>query len=180
MELKNFSNQFPDIKIIDFSSFNDARGEFLKIYESKKLNEHISKIDEFYFSTSKKNVIRGIHYQKHPHVLTKLVFCKSGEILDFFIDLRKDSSTYGEFGSMYLSEKNKQAILIPSGFGHGFASLKENTTILYLQEGIYNPEYEYGINPFSFDFQWGIDEPIVSKKDLELPNFSTNDERFVI
>ena len=103
------------------------------------------------------NVIRGIHYQKHPHVLTKLVFCKSGEILDFFIDLRKDSSTYGEFGSMYLSEKNKQAILIPYGFGHGCASLKENTTILYLQEGIYNPEYEYGINPFSFDFQWGID-----------------------
>lgn len=180
MDIKNFSNQFPDIKLLDFSGFNDERGEFLKIYESKKLNDFIPNIDEFYFSTSKKNVIRGIHYQKEPHVLTKIVFCKNGEILDFFIDLRKGSKTFGEFDSVYLSDKKKQAILIPSGFGHGFASLKENTTILYLQKGIYSPKYEYGINPLSLNFDWGVSEPIISKKDYDLPDFSTNDERFVI
>ena len=97
-------NKFEDVKIIKSSKIQDQRGYFLKNF-NKELNEIIKfQIDEVYYSKNIQNVIRGIHYQRKKSELTKIIKCVDGEILDFFIDLRKMSPTYGQFDSIIICE----------------------------------------------------------------------------
>lgn len=173
-------NIFSDIKVINNDVYKDNRGYFKKLY-STELNEYLNfEIDEVYFSKNKKNVVRGIHYQNKTNGLAKIVKCVSGQILDFFIDLRKESSSYGQHSSKIISEENSLSILVPYGFGHGFSVLSEEATVLYLQDGSYKPEAELGINPLSIDFDWRVSKPIVSDRDLNLPNFLEGDKQFYL
>ena len=177
---ENFSDKFKDIKKVNFHTYQDLRGIFFKIHESKELGTVMPKIDEVYLSSSKKNVIRGIHFQKSPHQLSKLVTCISGRIMDLFIDLRKNSKYFGCFEMVELSESDKFSLLIPEGFGHGFSVLSDSATLLYCQSGSYERNYEGGINPLSLSADWCIDQPIISERDSELPIFNNKDERFFL
>lgn len=177
---ENFSDKFQDIKKVNFHSYQDLRGSFLKIHESKELETVMPKIDEVYLSNSKKNVIRGIHFQKTPHQLSKLVTCISGKIMDLFIDLRKNSKYFGCFEMIELSESDKFSLLIPEGFGHGFSVLSDSATLLYCQTGSYERNYEDGIHPLSLDTDWCVDEAIISERDSKLPIFNNKDERFFL
>ena len=123
-------------------------------------------------------MIRGIHFQKNPHILGKIINCIHGEILDFFIDLRKDSETYGKFSSELLSEENNISLLVPEGFGHGFSVISETATVLYLQSGNYSQDHESGINPLSLDFDWHVDNPTISERDLSHNNFDIDNNDF--
>ena len=89
--------------------------------------------------------------------------------LDVVIDLRKDSDTFGEIDEFKLTKK-EGSIYIPEGFGHGFSVLSETATILYIQDGEYKSEYEIGVNPLSLDYDWQVEDPIVSDKDSNLPS----------
>lgn len=181
MEFDKQKNEtFPDIKIFKNALREDNRGYFKKVY-SKEFSESLSfKVNEVYFSKNKKDVVRGIHYQNKDAGLAKIIKCVSGEILDFFIDLRLGSSTYGQYSSQIISEKNCLSILIPYGFGHGFSVLSEEATVLYIQDGDYNPEAELGINPLSIEFDWLVKKPIVSDRDLNLPNFVKENKQFYL
>lgn len=165
-------NKFHDLKIIKSSKIKDSRGYFLKNF-NKELNKIINfQIDEVYYSKNIQNVIRGIHYQRKKSELAKIIKCVDGEILDFFIDLRKKSPTYGKFDSIIISEENNLSIFIPYGFGHGFSVLSKEATVLYLQQGNHDKSEEETINPLSIDFDWKVSNPILSEKDRNAEEFT--------
>ena len=91
------------------------------------------------FSKSKKNVIRGLHFQKNPKAQAKLVTAVSGEIFDVVVDLRKNSSTFGKWVGEILSEINHKSIYVPKGFAHGFCVLSEGATVMYKINQEYSP-----------------------------------------
>jgi dTDP-4-dehydrorhamnose 3,5-epimerase len=178
LHIENYSEKFSDVKKIYFHNHNDVRGSFIKVYENKEFQKVMPTVDEIYLSTSQKNVIRGIHFQSTPHQLTKVITCLSGSIVDLFIDLRKNSDTYGSFEILKLSESDEFSILIPKGFGHGFSVTTDSATLLYYQQGCYDIKFEGGIHPLSLDVDWGISESIISERDSKLPAFEQLDEKF--
>lgn len=169
MKIENFSEKFNEVKIIRFDNFPDNRGDLNKIYIKEISKEIMPNVDEVYFSRSKKNVLRGLHSQKKPKEIEKIVICIIGEILDIFIDLRKGSKTFGEYESYSLSENINEGLFIPKGFGHGYKAKSNNSTVLYLQSGNYDPKFEIGINPLSVYKEQVSEDLTVSNRDSKLP-----------
>lgn len=172
MHIENFSVEFPDVKVCSGVFFEDKRGFLKKTMFGENLNELINPIREVIISNSERNVIRGMHYQKRPDELIKLISCSSGSILDVFININKKSKNYGKYGSIELSEKDSISLLIPPNYAHGYLVRSKTASVVYLQSGDYNPETEDGINPLGFGFNWGVKTPIISKKDLGLNNLN--------
>src|ERR1700753_1370829 len=114
--------------LLTLPSSADNRGAFVKTFHDTLLkNAGIDfTLRESYFSLSKKDVIRGMHFQLPPHQHSKIVFCPQGAILDVIVDLRKDSATYGHHCATELSGENHKAYFIPEGFAHGFKSLTDD------------------------------------------------------
>lgn len=158
--------------IIDFNKYADYRGIFNKTfyYDFFKKNNLPVEFKEEYYSISNKNVIRGMHFQLPPHQHSKIVCCIFGKIIDVVIDLRKKSSTYGEYDSFTL-EEGKSMVYIPEGFAHGFLSLTKNAIVTYKATSMYNSSSDTGIKWNSFGFDWNIDKPILSERDNSFKNF---------
>ena len=164
------------IKLIEGLVFHDERGAFIKTFSDcsfKNLGITTS-IKEFFYSISKKNVIRGMHFQVPPHEHDKLVFVVKGKIIDVVLDLRVNSKTYGLFEVFRLHENDGKVIYIPKGFAHGFRALEDNTIVAYLTSKEHSPEFDSGIRWDSFGYDWELDneEVIVSKKDSLLTPFN--------
>ena len=158
------------------NSFNaiDDRGLFVKTFNKNIFNELEMdfEIRESYFSISKNNVIRGMHFQLPPHDHDKLVYVPKGAILDVVVDLRKNSLTYQKYISVELSDQNKKSIFIPKGLAHGFKSLADDTITVYNVSSEYCTPADEGIAYNSFGFDWQIEEPIISRRDKEFQEFS--------
>jgi dTDP-4-dehydrorhamnose 3,5-epimerase len=154
--------------LITLDAFEDNRGSFVKTFAETPLKEAgISfTLRESYFSLSKKDVIRGMHFQTPPHQHSKIVFCPQGAILDVIIDLRKTSPTYGQYFAQELSAANHKAYYIPEGFAHGFKSLTDDAMTYYLVSSEYSREHDTGIRYDSIGFDWEVKEPIISPRDL--------------
>jgi dTDP-4-dehydrorhamnose 3,5-epimerase len=163
-----------DVFIINNFNVNDERGIFVKTFNKNIFNElNLNfEIRESYFSISKKDVIRGMHFQLPPYDHDKLVFVPKGAIIDVVVDLRKKSPTYGKYISVELSEKNKKSLIIPKGLAHGFKSLFDETITVYGVSTEYDPNSDYGIHYNSFGFDWKSKHPLVSTKDSALIGFS--------
>lgn len=158
----------PPAQLITLPSFDDERGNFTKTFHDTLLKEkgiHFC-LKESYFSISKKDVIRGMHFQTPPHQHAKIVFCPKGAILDVIIDLRKASSTYGGYVATVLSETNHLAYYIPEGFAHGFKALTDDAITYYLVSSEYSKEHDSGILYNSFGLDWELKNPILSERDL--------------
>lgn len=160
--------------IITLPSFEDNRGNFTKAFQHSFFqSEGIDfSLKESYFSNSKKDVIRGMHFQTPPHHHSKIVYCPYGNILDVIIDLRKESSTYGQYAATELSAENHLAYYIPEGFAHGFKALTENAMTYYLVSSEHNKEHDTGIHYDSFGFDWQCPHPVISDRDLSFPTLS--------
>ena len=167
-----------NVKIVENLNKIDNRGSFLKFYSNEIKENFNIDVTEVFYSKNKQNVIRGVHFQRPPGDLAKIIKCIDGLILDFFIDLRKDSETFGKFSSIELSSENNLSLYIPKGFGHGFSVLSQTATVLYLQSGEYNTVLEGGINPLSIDFNWRVENPIISERDSSHPNFQLDNNIF--
>lgn len=167
-------------KIITLPSFDDARGNFTKTFHDTILKENDIDfiLKESYFSISKKDVIRGMHFQTPPHQHAKIVFCPQGAILDVIIDLRKSSPTYGQHFAQELSDKNHKAYYIPEGFAHGFKSLTEDAVTYYLVSSEYSKEHDTGIRYDSFGFDWEVKNPVISERDLSFVTFGRFESPF--
>lgn len=154
--------------VIDMPAFYDDRGGFVKTFHETTLAEQgiLFELKESYFSVSKKDVIRGMHFQTPPHQHAKIVFCPQGAILDVVIDLRAASPTYGQYYTQELSAENHKAYYIPEGFAHGFKSLTDDAITYYLVSSEYSKEHDTGILYNSFGFDWGVDNPVISARDL--------------
>jgi dTDP-4-dehydrorhamnose 3,5-epimerase len=170
-----------DLILITPNIFEDNRGYFLESYNNKKLGSVINvNFVQDNESLSQKDVLRGLHFQNPPFAQAKLIRVIKGSILDVAVDLRKKSPTYGEHFKHVLNEKNKQQLYIPEGFAHGFLCLENNTILNYKCSNYYNPESEKSIlwNDPDLNIDWGIEKPILAKKDTLAENFSTFDNPF--
>lgn len=163
-----------DVILIKPKIFGDNRGFFMESY--KKSDFFANGIDvEFNqdnHSKSTKGVLRGLHYQQSPYEQAKIVRCSRGRIYDVAVDIRPESSTFGQYVKVELSEDNKQMLYIPARFAHGFVALSDEVELLYKASGEYNPQADRGIlwNDPDINIDWGIDfEPILSDKDQKQP-----------
>jgi len=167
----------PGLKIITPKVFEDARGYFYESYNEKKLLENGIDITFRQDNQSKSGygVIRGLHFQNPPHAQTKLVRVLEGAIYDVAVDIRKDSSTFGQWLGIELTADNKKQLLIPHGFAHGFSVLSDTAVVLYKCDNLYEPSSEGGIifNDPNLNINWQIlaDKQKVSDKDVNLPGF---------
>ena len=156
------------VYIIDNFVAKDERGTFVKTFNQQgfKDNGLDFEIRESYFSISKKDVIRGMHFQMPPHDHQKLVYVAQGSIIDVIVDLRENSKTYKKSISVELSEENTRSVFIPKGFAHGFKSLEDNTITIYNVSSEYNSNFDAGLSYDSFGFDWKVESPIISSRDL--------------
>jgi len=156
----------PGVLFIENFINKDDRGVFIKPFTSSiyKNNNLYFEIKEIYFSISKKNVIRGMHFQKPPMDCSKLIFITRGKIIDVLLDLRESSPTYKQYIDLTIDSSNN-AILIPPGIAHGFLSLENETTVIYNQSKPYSNNHDEGILWDSFGYNWDVENPIISDRD---------------
>jgi len=174
--MKFTSLPIPGLILIESPLFTDERGIFLETFQREKF--HQAGIDSEFvqdnISVSHRGVLRGLHYQRPPHAQGKLVRVLHGAAFDVVVDIRKNSPTYGQHFRIELNEENMLMLWIPPGFAHGFATLQDETVFTYKVTGYYNRESESGIryNDPALKIDWGITDPILSAKDMELPLFA--------
>ena len=162
--------------------FGDDRGYFFESWSKQSFAKVGLSLDfvQDNQSLSGKGVLRGLHFQNPPYAQGKLVRVIKGAVLDISVDIRKDSSTYGQHFSVELSETNKTIVWIPAGFAHGFATLKDNTIFTYKCTGAYNKESEGALlwNDKDLNINWEANDPLVSAKDLVAGNFKDFASKF--
>ncbi len=161
--------------IVEPKVFGDHRGYFMETYQADAFAEGgiTATFVQDNQSKSKKGVLRGLHYQK-TFPQAKLVRVIKGEVFDVAVDLRPDSTTYGKWVGVVLSEENKRQFFVPKGFAHGFLVLSDEAEFCYKCDDFYHPEDEGGLlwNDPSIGIQWPIGEditPLLSEKDKVHP-----------
>jgi len=154
-----------DAYLINYFSVKDKRGGFSKYFEKDCFNELglDFRVSECFTSISSKNVIRGLHFQTN-HPQAKIVSVIKGRVFDVMVDLRNNSPTYKKWIGCELNETNHKAFYIPRGFAHGFASLEDDTIVMYLCDGKYDSETDSGIR--YDDPEIGIMWPILERDSI--------------
>ena len=175
--------EIKDLLLIQPRIFEDDRGFFYESFNETKYKEILGAEIQFVqdnISVSKKNVLRGLHFQKPPFAQGKLVTVLRGSVMDVAVDLRKESATYGQYQLVELTENNKLQFWIPPGFAHGFCSLEDDTIFSYKCSNNYSPQHEETImwNDPDLYIDWKIINPIVSDKDKIGKYFNTFDSPF--
>ena len=149
-------------------AFSDNRGSFFETWHKDDFAYVGLDVDfkQTSHSISKKNVLRGLHYQTLKAPMGKLVRCSRGQVLDVVVDLRTESPTFGDWFSIELNEENQLQLWIPVGFAHGFLALS-NADVQYHQTGLYTPQAERTLiwNDPDIGIEWPIDSPVLSEKD---------------
>ena len=151
----------------------------LKVYDQKFFGEDglpFDKVVQCNRRMSSKGTIRGLHYQLDPFCQAKIVEVIQGKAIDVVVDCRTNSSSFGKYTSVVLDPKEANQLFVPRGFAHGFIALEDNTVFQYLVDNKYAPKYEDGITwddpeleiPWDSMFkEYGIEEPLLSEKDLK-------------
>lgn len=158
--------------------FGDARGSFAEWFRVDAIEATTGlRFDAVQgnISRSSRGVVRGIHYADVPPGQGKYVMPVTGSIIDYVVDIRVGSPTYGEWVSETLDSARHDAILIEPGLGHAFVALEDDTTVSYLVTDIFRPEREHGINPLDPEIGLvfpGDVELILSDKDTAAPGLA--------
>ena len=175
MKLKK--TKFKGLKVIKLKRNNDKRGYLAETYNKKIVGGKDLIFD--YKVISKKNIFRGFHFQ-YKFQQVKLISVLKGKILDCVIDLRKNSKTFGETYKIILSKNNNLSLYVPSGFAHSYLTLEKENIVYYKLSNYYSPKYESGIlwNDKNLNITLPIKNPIISKKDKNLPSFNNFLKRF--
>ena len=174
--MKIIKTKFKGLIIIKQSNFTDKRGNLRVTFIKKKIQK---KFIFDYCTTSKKNVLRGFHFQS-KFKQSKFVNVIKGKILDVVIDLRKNSKTFGKTFKIILSQKNALSLYIPAGFAHAYYSYDKENIIYYKLDNYYAPKYENGIifNDKKFKIGWPRKNMLISKKDKNQPSFDNFLKKF--
>lgn len=171
-----------DVYIIDVKTFGDNRGYFMETYKESDFKEaglYYNFVQDNQ-SSSRKGVLRGLHFQK-AHPQAKLVRVIKGEVFDVAVDLRKGSETYGQWVGVLLSEENHRQFMIPRGFAHGFVVVSDYAEFAYKCDELYHPEDEGGImwNDPAIGIDWpDVGEIILSEKDKVHPSLAESKIEF--
>jgi dTDP-4-dehydrorhamnose 3,5-epimerase len=149
----------------------DGRGSFTKVFHAEQFKSviwYVPSFKESFYTSSHKDVIRGMHFQLPPSDLDKLVYVSSGSIRDVVLDLHANTETYGKYIAEELSVENHFALFIPKWFAHWFVSLSDNAVVHYITSEVYDPTCDTGICWDSFGYDWWIESLIISEKDIWL------------
>ncbi len=164
--------------LIELEKRGDDRGFFARVFCQKEFEGHglASTFVQVNNSLSgPKGTLRGMHYQLAPRAETKLVRCIQGAFWDVILDLRPDSHTFGQWYGAELTASNRRMMYVPKGFAHGFITLTDDAESFYLVDEFYSPEHERGVrwNDPKFSIEWPIEPRIISDKDRNHPDFSS-------
>ena len=161
--------KIPDILLIEPEVYKDARGYFLVLHNKEQLKKQKLNTNFVQDSlvSSKKGVIRGLHYQIAPYQQSKIVSVLDGEIFDVLVDFRKKSKTYLKWISINLSSKNKKQVFIPEGFLHGYQVKSKSALVHYKISRKYSVTHERVIkfDDKKLNIIWPIKNVIVSNRD---------------
>jgi dTDP-4-dehydrorhamnose 3,5-epimerase len=166
---------------VDIDFFSDDRGFFIESWHQRDFAEaglDLTFVQEGH-SRSGRNVLRGLHYQDMTAPMGKLLRCTVGAIFDVAVDLRMESSTFGQWFGIELSAENKTQLYVPEGFAHGFATVSEVAEVQYKQTGFYTPSSEGTVswNDPAIAVAWPISDPILSARDqngMSLQEYRSN------
>lgn len=166
------------VKLITLKPIEDERGFFSRNYDveiAKKLGFHRDWVQENLSFSKDKGTLRGLHYQKMPHTETKFVRVITGSVFDVFLDIRKDSPTFGKWGSYTLLSNKHEWLYLPKGIAHGMITLEDNMIMLYKVDSCFNPESDSQIkwNDPDLKIKWPIKPNIISEKDQNAKSFKT-------
>lgn len=150
----------------------DARGHFFEPYNERRfrsatgIDVHFVQDNE---SGSHTGVVRGLHFQAHPHGQAKLVRVVRGAVLDVIVDIRPESPTFGRHFSVVLDDRDRLMLYVPVGFAHGFATLLDGTIFAYKCSAYYEPSSERTIlwNDPALGIDWRVTDPVLSDKDRQ-------------
>ena len=175
--MKVTNTKISAVKILEPTLFEDERGYFFQSFNKKEFDEILGFEVNFVqdnHSKSKKNVLRGLHYQMPPYSQGKLIRIIKGEVYDVAVDIRKSSPTFGFWVAEKLSSENRKQLWIPNGFAHGFLTLSETAEMIYKTTDYYMPQSERSIrwNDPDLNIKWlSKGKFILSKKDQNSPSF---------
>ncbi|MBK7638162.1 MAG: dTDP-4-dehydrorhamnose 3,5-epimerase [Saprospiraceae bacterium] len=168
---------FQGVWVFEPRVWNDQRGYFVETYNASGLPDELQDISfvQDNEAASVRGVLRGLHYQLPPHAQSKLVRVVQGEVLDVIVDLRKESSTFGQHLSVILNDIQKKQLFVPKGFAHGYVVLSPTAIFAYKCDAFYNFSAEAGIKyddpVLGIDWLLPAEECLVSDKDRILPTF---------
>jgi dTDP-4-dehydrorhamnose 3,5-epimerase len=162
----------------------DDRGAFLEWFKDPVFAAavgHRLDLVQANCSVSAHGVLRGIHFADVPPSQAKYVTCVKGAVLDVIVDIRVGSPTFGQWTSVRLDDRDRRAVYLSEGLGHGFASLEDGSTVVYLCSEGYNPEREHEVHPLdpAIGIDWGLGDtpPELSAKDAAAPSLAEAAER---
>lgn len=165
----------PDVLLITPKRHGDARGWFSETWSQKALAGTAADtafVQDNQAYSSRKGIIRGLHFQKGATAQGKLIRALNGSIFDVVVDLRQGSPTYGQAVSAELTAEGGEQLWVPRGFAHGYCTLTEECEIFYKVDNLYAPTEEGGViwNDPDLGIEWPLDgEPLLSEKDTKLP-----------
>jgi len=173
---------------IKLKPLGDERGFFMRTYDELLFSEaglNNKWVQENHSRSTRKGIIRGFHLQLPPFSETKLIRAIKGEAVDVFVDLRKNSPTFGAWDSILISDKLYNYALVPRGFGHAICTLTEVCEVVYKVDNYYSPTNEVGIiwNDLDLDISWPTKEPFLSEKDknnLTMQDFVNKYEGIIV
>lgn len=159
--------QIPGCYEIQPRVVDDARGRFVKVFHRHAFAELGLEVNfaEEYYSVSRQEVIRGMHFQTPPMDHAKMVYCVQGDVFDAVVDLRLGSPSYGQTATFKLSAETGNYIYIPKGLAHGFCVTSESATLVYKVSSVYSPENDTGILWNSIGITWPSRTPVLSDRD---------------
>ncbi|MBO1755829.1 dTDP-4-dehydrorhamnose 3,5-epimerase family protein [Allobranchiibius sp. CTAmp26] len=162
--------------------FPDDRGVFLEGYRGDLLAEHLGhepRVVQTNISVSSRGTVRGIHFADVPPGQAKYVTALHGSFLDFVVDIRVGSPTFGQWESVLLDTDDRRAVYLSEGLGHALIALEDDSTACYLCSAAYNPSGEHGIHPLDpaigLELPAGL-EPLLSPKDEAAPTLAEAQE----
>ncbi len=162
--MKLIKTKIKDLKLIKSSVFKDKRGFLRETYRKNLVSKQNFPFDIMSFS--KKNVLRGLHFQS-KNSQAKIITVTHGKIMDVAVDLRKNSKTFGKYFSIIIAHTDNFSFFIPKDFAHGFLCLSKTCTVNYKCSDYRNPLYEKTLlwNDPDIKIKWPIKKPILSYKD---------------
>lgn len=169
---------------IENAIHGDSRGEFVEWFKSDKLQEATGRdfsLAQANLSRSARGTVRGIHFADIPPGQAKYITCPVGRIVDYIVDIRVGSPTFGSWVSIEVSAEKRNAVFLSEGLGHTFLALEDDTVVTYLVTDIYRPEREHGIHPLdatlALEFPIPANELQLSAKDQSAPGLREAQEQ---